>query len=213
LERQARPGTPARTTKRSTVTYDHVAFSAWKTKCINLTDALLSTETRLSKYLQFGGVETNAASVEFAIGQLIGLQDVLTQDLLSDFGMKIEAEIASDYMGQAEALLGERVRGTYSHVPAAVLVGAVLEKTLRTLCGSQIPPISLVDGKGNPKMLNSLIDDLKKADVYKETKAKQLRAWAAIRNDAAHGEPEKFRKAEVEAMVKGIGEFLADYLR
>lgn len=199
--------------QRTVTTFDREAFSAWKSKCVNLADHLLPAGSGLSEYLQFTKMGISEADVEFAIGHLKGLLDVLTKDLLTDVGMKIEAEIASDYMGQAEGLLGEGIKGHYDHIPAAVLSAAVLEKALKTLCPQQSPPISLVDGKGKHKMLNGFIEDLKKAGVYNETKAKQLRAWADIRNNAAHGEFDKFEKTDVEAMVKGISVFLADYLR
>jgi hypothetical protein len=125
---------------------------------------------------------------------------------------QIEAAIAADYMGQAEQLLSEGQSGKFDHVPAAVLAGAVLEKALRTLCGQQLPSIPVVTSKGEPKTLNPLIDDLKKAGVFNELRAKQLRAWADIRNKAAHGEFDQFHKADVEQMIKGISNFLADYL-
>jgi hypothetical protein len=50
------------------------------------------------------------------------------------------------------------------------------------------------------------------AGLFNETKAKHLRAWAAIRNDAVHGDFDKFTKQDVEGMLKGVAEFLADYL-
>ena len=82
--------------------------------------------------------------------------------------------------------------GKYDHVPAAVLAGAVLEKGLRTICSQQQPEISTVSPKGEPKTMNPLIDDLKKAGVFNELKAKQLRSWADVRNKAAHGEFDQF---------------------
>jgi uncharacterized protein YutE (UPF0331/DUF86 family) len=56
-----------------------------------------------------------------------------------------------------------------------------------------------------------LIDDLKKAGVYNENKAKQLRAWAGTRNHAAHGEFGEFTRTDVEQMVAGINTFLAEF--
>jgi len=44
-----------------------------------------------------------------------------------------------------------------------------------------------------------------------ELKAKQLRAWADIRNAAAHGEFDKFKRADVEGMIRGVSDFLATY--
>ena len=62
--------------------------------------------------------------MEFALGQLTGLQNIVTKDFLSNLGMKIEG-VASDYMGQAEELLGHGVKGSYDHAPAAVLAGGI----------------------------------------------------------------------------------------
>ncbi|MEP1062227.1 MULTISPECIES: DUF4145 domain-containing protein [Cyanophyceae] len=125
---------------------------------------------------------------------------------------QIEAAIASDYLGQAERLLTEGQPGKYDHVPAAVLAGAVLEKALRTLCDNQQPPLLTIDNHGKPLMLNRLIPDLKKAGVYNEPMAKQLLAWADIRNKAAHGEFDQFTREQVGLMVQGIGHFLAQHM-
>ena len=131
---------------------------------------------------------------------------------MDDLAASIERSIAGDYMGQAEQLLTEGQSGDYDHVPAAVLVGAVLEKALRSLCDRQTPPIPVAFPDGRPKMLNALIDDLKKAGVYNETKAKQLRAWAGIRNHAAHGEFDQFDRKQVQGMITDIKDFLSNHL-
>ena len=116
-------------------------------------------------------------------------------------------------MGQAEQLLEEGQSGKFDHVPAAVLSGAVLEKALKTLCDLQQPAIPVLKSDGEPKKMNLLIDDLKKAGLFNEAKAKQLRAWTAIRNHAAHGEFDQFNRKDVEQMIAGVNNFLADYLK
>ena len=113
-------------------------------------------------------------------------------------------------MEQAEGLLKEGQSGKYDHVPAAVLAGAVLEKSLRSLCDKQVPPVPTLNSKGEQKTLNPLIDDLKKSGLFNESKAKQLRAWAAIRNHAAHGEFDQFNRTDVEQLLQGVNNFLAD---
>jgi hypothetical protein len=143
--------------------------------------------------------------------RLRGISDDFDGGFLDDLARTIEASIAGDYMGQAEQLLADGQAGTYDHVPAAVLAGAVLENALRSLCERHTPPIPVVLPNGKAKMLNSLIDDLKKADAYNETKAKQLRAWAGIRNHAAHGEFDQFDRNQVQGMITGIKDFLAEY--
>lgn len=144
--------------------------------------------------------------------RLKGLKDDFAKGFFSDLSLQIESEVAADYMKQAELLLAEGQTGKYDHVPAAVLIGAVLEKALRTLCDKQEPPIATVKSNGAQLTLNPLIEELKKAGLYNELKAKQLRAWADIRNSAAHGNFDEFSRSDVEGMIKGVGDFLATYM-
>jgi hypothetical protein len=151
--------------------------------------------------------------LECAIAFLKAVKDDLKGGFLDDVQLQVEAELASDYMGQAERLLEEGEAGKYEYVPAAVLAGAVLEKALREMCGRQTPPIPTQGAGGRHLMLNDLIDTLKKAGAFNEATAKLLRAWAAIRNHAAHGEFDEFKRPGVELMVKGVRDFLAEHIR
>lgn len=141
---------------------------------------------------------------------LRAVENDLKNGFLDDVADSIETEVTSDYLTQAEDLLKEGKPGNFDHVPAAVLAGAVLEKTLRSFCDKRNPPIPVVDTNGAHKTLNPLIDDLKKAGQFTELMAKQLRAWADIRNKAAHGDFGAFSRADVETMLKGITSFLAN---
>ena len=197
----------------TTYDWDSQRLGRWKTNCLSL----------LQPFAQHGGhskgqidliARTNGEKpkVEYCLGILEAFRDDFAKGFLNELVLKVEAELAADYMGQAEGLLKEGQAGKFDHVPAAVLAGAVLEKGLRTLCDQQQPAIPTVTQKGDPKTLNPLIDDLKKAGIFNELRAKQLRAWADIRNKAAHGEFDQFLKADVEQMIQGISNFLADYL-
>ncbi|MEG4235005.1 DUF4145 domain-containing protein [Microcoleus sp. Pol11C3] len=146
------------------------------------------------------------------IYRLKGLKDDFKKGFLGDLGLEIEAEIVADYMGQAEHLLAEGQSGKYDHVPAAVLAGAVLEKSLRTLCDKQSPSIPTVNDKGKPLTLTPLIEALKKNKVFNEVTAKQLRGWADIRNSAAHGNFDEFNRSQVDLMIQGINNFLATHM-
>jgi len=143
---------------------------------------------------------------------LKGLKDDFQKGYLGDLGLEIEAAIVADYMGQAEQLLAEGQSGKYDYVPAAVLAGAVLEKSLRTLCDKQSPSISTVNNNGKPLTLTPLIDVLKKNNLFNELTAKQLRAWADIRNSAAHGHFDEFNRSQVDLMIQGINNFLATHM-
>ena len=145
-------------------------------------------------------------------GTLRGLKEDYERGLLDDLPHLIETNMMSDYMRQAEQLLGEGVAGQYDHVPAAVLAGAILEDGLRRLCQRQSPSIATTKSNGSLVMMNAMVDELKKAGVYNELKAKQLRSWVDIRNAAAHGNFSSFTRADVEQMLVGVQTFLADYL-
>ena len=150
-----------------------------------------------------------------AIAQLQGCVRGLKADyeagMFDSLSHIVETHIATDYMKQAEKLLGEGKLGKNDHVPAAVLAGCVLEDRLRKLCQRQTPIIDTKKPDGNYKTLDPMIIDLLKANVFNKAKADMLKSWAKIRNYAAHGEFTQFNRADVEAMIIGIKAFLADY--
>jgi len=196
----------------STQQMDWKRVVKWRINCISLLDQIIPAKSVHRPAIEtFRGIN-KASQLEWGVNTLRGLKDDFENGFLGDLSALIESAIASDYMGQAEGLLHEGQNGRYDHVPAAVLAGAVLEKALRTLCEKQEPIIAVLNPKGEPKTLNPLIDDLKKAALFNEAKAKQLRGWAAIRNHAAHGEFDQFTRSDVEQLLQGVNSFLADYL-
>jgi hypothetical protein len=197
----------------TTYNWDPQRLARWKTNCLTLFQPFAKHNSRVKEqvdvFFQSGGKKPE---VEYCLGILDAFRDDFERGFLDDLLLRVEAEVAGDYMGQAEELLNEGKRGAFDHVPAAVLAGAVLEKALRTLCGQQQPPLPINTAKGEPKTMNPLIDDLKSAGQFNELKAKQLRSWADIRNKAAHGEFDQFKRTDVEQMIEGINNFLGDYL-
>jgi hypothetical protein len=190
--------------------YDQQEFAEWRTNCLSIITPLENSSARHQVEF-FRKLHGTKPHVEYGIGILRGLRGDLVGGFLDDLELKMETEISGDYLGQAEQLLNEGRQGHNEHVPAAVLSGAVLEKSLRCLCARQKPPIAIINDKGFLKTMNPLIDDLKSAGLYNEVKAKQLRAWADIRNKAAHGHFDQFTKQDVELMLKGVSSFLAEY--
>jgi hypothetical protein len=67
-------------------------------------------------------------------------------------------------------------------------------------------------GTPSPRQPSALPLPGKAAGAFNELQANELRAWADVRNTAAHGEFEKFNCEQVEAMVTGVGRFMAQYL-
>ena len=109
--------------------------------------------------LKFHGV--NYPFSEF-FGCIKGLREANNQGLLEHAAAYIEANVVSDYMSQAEQLLGEGIPGQYDHVPAAVMAGAVLEDASRRLCLRHNLSFDLLKANGERKTLNPLIDELQR---------------------------------------------------
>ncbi len=143
---------------------------------------------------------------------LKGIRDSYVNGFYISLEKQIVSNVSADYMEQAEALLGERISGQNDHVPAAVLCVAVLEDALRRLCQKQTPPIDIVKPNGDKKTLEPLIQDLHRAKVFNKSVADQLRAWAKIRNYAAHGEFSEFTREQVNLMLLGVKQFLAVHM-
>jgi len=187
-------------------------FIEWRTCCISVLDQVVpKSSLHRSVVDSFGKLGNRPDQLKFAVSFLKSIKHDLENGFLSNLNAEIEAEIAADYLGQAERLLSGEINRDYSHVPAAVLAGAILEKSLKSICSQLSPPELAVNEKGAPLKLNALIEALKKRKFFNEIVAKQLRAWADIRNSAAHGNFEEFTRTQVESMLHGINTFLSQH--
>lgn len=188
----------------------------WRVKCATITAKLFPEGHPHRVYVkQFQALKQSKSQVSVTIATLRAFKNDLETGMLDDLFLQLEAEVAADYLGQAQQLLDEGGTGVHDHVPAAVLLGAVLERSLRALCERQRPPIEVHvnrNGRKIPKKADTMISDLKKASLYSEVTAKQLRAWYGIRSAAAHGDWAKFTRADVESMQRGVEGFLAEHM-
>lgn len=197
--------------------YGHVSeFRAIVVKILNLVATVLGESQQQheisERIKQLTGRSGSPFILEDIGGTLQGIKDIYEKGFLDDLETRVAANISADYMTQVEGLLDEGQPGQYDHVPGAVLCGAVLEDALRRLCDRQAPPVPTDKPNGRPKALNALIQDLQKANAFNKLKAQQLRGWAHVRNSAAHGKFDEFGRDDVELMVKGVKNFLADNL-
>ncbi len=187
-------------------------FVRWRTSCTTLLDQLVPhTSTHRGTARRFGTIRNRVDSLQFGIQFLKAIADDFDGGFLDDLGEQVEAEIAADYLGQAELLVESDERNHVRAAPAAVLAGAVLEKALRSICEHLSPPEATVHSSGKPLTLNPLIDSLRKREAFSEVMAKQLRAWAEVRNSAAHGKFNDFTTDQVKAMISGIKTFLVEH--
>jgi hypothetical protein len=197
---------------RDTNNVSWVEFVAWRTKCVTTLDHIVPQRSVHRQVVDaFVSLECEPAKLQFGVAFLTSIRNDLRDGFLDDLAAQVEAEIASDYLLQAERLFAEASEPV-GHIPAAVLAGAVLEKELRTLCVQLSPPEPVANANGNPLAMGGLIDALKRRGTFNELTAQQIRAWAAIRNQAAHGHFDQFTKEQVQAMLSGIRDFLARFL-
>jgi hypothetical protein len=180
-------------------------YLRFRTEALNLIRRTCGQDSDHYRELKRMAEEKDSAMHSFYFVHCYGVLEAASRDfeagLLFDLRSLIAAELLGDFITQAETLLG----AGYHH-PAASLAGAVLEDTLRKLCekhGVTIPDSPKID------RLNA---DLAKANVYDKLIQKRIIAIADIRNNADHGHFDRFKKEDVEDMVKWIRNFAADYL-
>lgn len=93
----------------------------------------------------------------------------------------------------------------------AVILGAVLEDTLRKIAEANSIPVT--NQKGKPLTIDPLNIEVSKQGVYGPLVQKQVTSWANLRNDAAHGHFDKYDESQVKHMLLFVQKFCADYLK
>jgi hypothetical protein len=193
-------------------TKEHLAFGPfveWRSACVTVLDAVIPKSSLHRKSIdQFASFLNKPSARDHGVSFLRAIKRDFEDGFFESLEAQIDAEISSDYLHQAEQLLTNGKSQNKSHIPAAVLSGAVLERGLRSIATALQPP-EPIEVNGKALMLGGLIDALKKRQLYNELTAKQLRSWADIRNAAAHGKFDDFNESQTKAMVSGIADFLA----
>jgi hypothetical protein len=144
------------------------------------------------------------------ISDIAGLFKSIEHDIdsgmLSNFKGLIQAEIFADFLEMAEHLLDEGYKDA-----SAVILGAVLEDSLRKVADNNAVPTTNSNGK--PLTIDPLNAALAKKGLYNPLVQKQITSWANLRNDAAHGHFTKYDDSQVKQMLFFVQKFCADYLK
>ena len=148
------------------------------------------------------GIE-NAYTTEILRGILAGLLEDIEDDLMQGFVDIIQAEVFNDFIEMGEHLLQKGYKDA-----AAVMLGGVLEETLRSM--------SLKHGliiKNGKKYITAdeLSTNLYKEEVYSLSQHKAVVSWLGLRNDAAHGEYERFKKNQVDDFLMSLTNFISNF--
>ena len=182
-------------------------FVKWITQVINFIERVFGKESqhyialidkwnhiKIGLYVVFENFQycnaiCEAAYNDYCAGYLFDTKKLITADVFDDF------------LEMAEYLLEEKYKDA-----SVILIGGVLEDTLRKLCVEN--SIKLPE---NPK-IDWMNIELAKKDVYNKLVQKNITAWADIRNNAAHGKYDKYEIDDVEDMMKGVRRFITKHL-
>lgn len=180
---------------------DEEQFIGWKVKARNLLSIACGNDSEHYKdFKKLEGPQSFRDSWQES-QQLRAVLQAAQEDFeggyITTLRAIVQAEVYDSEIDQARGLLS---RGY--HVPAAVVAGVVLETAIRQLCANR----GIVAGK-----LDKMNADLCKAGLYTLLVQKRITALADIRNNAAHGHPEKFNRDDVDDMIRQVERFLADY--
>jgi uncharacterized protein (UPF0332 family) len=175
----------------------------WGTSCISFIARTLGQESehfaRLKKHsekiIQHHYSELAQAVLQSAYEEYKG-------GYLFDARRRIQAELFDDFLEQAEHFSSDGYFGV-----AAVIAGAVLEDTLRKLCGQKGIILSSV-----PK-LDAMNAELAKQGAYDKLIQKKVTWLADIRNKAAHGKWDEFTNKDADEMVRATRRFTEEYAR
>lgn len=133
-------------------------------------------------------------------GRLNGLRKDFEGGMLGDLSLHMEQQVASEYLDQASLLLREVEANNRSHIPAAAIAGAVLERFLHNVCSVHSIDTSRRDG------ISSLTDKL--TEYLSEEEKQSLEGWRSIRNHVSHGRFDEVSKEDVENMLTRMWSFI-----
>lgn len=90
-------------------------------------------------------------------------------------------------------------------IESSVLASAVLEDTLKKISAKNNLSTSSLS-------LETIIDNLVKANVLTLVKGKRIKSYSGVRNHALHAEWEKFDIKDVGELINGLRNLIDDYL-
>ena len=153
-------------------------------------------------YTMHGNYHSHIGVVQ---GVIKAVQHQFEMGLLVEFRGLVQADIFADFLEMGEYLLDEDYKDA-----AAVVIGSVLEDTLRKL--AEANGIATRKPNGKPLTIEPLNVECAKAGVYARLVQKQVTSWGDLRNKAAHGKYDEYDADQVKMMLLFVQKFATDYL-
>lgn len=202
-------------TNRSKLPDDKIKeLTGWSTKVGALINRVYPKKNSEAyrQYLEYRKYNTDSLHSNYykhlvvMYGAIEAVKYELKNGLLDKLTGLIQADIFADFLEMGEHLLKEGYKDA-----AAVIIGSVLEDSLRKLC--DMNDIKTINDKGKNLTIEPLNIELAKIEIYNQLVKKQITSWADLRNNAAHGHFGEYDSNQVQNMLQFVTAFTADYLK
>ena len=182
---------------------DHGLYANWWTQSVHtLTNVLGESNNYTRAFVDQVQPNPWREELETGLGILRAVrEDAAAGHLFMTVAGLISAEIFSDFLEMADHLFE-----TGYLQPAASLIGAVLEDTLRRAAQARNLPVKEGDD------ISSLNQRLAQANAYNRVVRSQIQTWKVIRDAADHGRFGDLGLDQVRDMHGGVKAFVAEHV-
>ena len=177
------------------------AFLEWQTQVQSFLINLLGQDHIYVQNFKEKVKEEWQSQVEMGQGILRAVKEDVLGGYLFDIKSLVSAEVFDDFLEMAKHLLECGYKD-----PAASLSGAVLENGLRKIALNNGVKVRTKED------LNSLNQKCAEMEIYNRLVQKKIQVWIDVRNNADHGNFNEYSEQDVKDMLKGVNQFLSDYL-
>ena len=181
----------------------HDAFQEWSLGCRTFLERVFGESRQLGDFEKIVTIHQRDR-VERGLAILRAVKEDLEFGALGRLEELVSTAIYSDFLGMAGSLLAQQQTELVDI--AAFLAGAVLENGLRRIATNRDIKQKESDD------ISSLNQKLADGGVYNNLWRKKIDTWNAIRGNADHGRFGRNAPSDVENMVAGVRDFLADFL-
>jgi hypothetical protein len=179
-------------------------MTGWRSACLSFIDRVYGRNHVHFEQFPAKEIDSFYSQYESALAVLKVIRGEIVGGWLFQLKALVAAELFSDFIGQAEHLLNQGYKDA-----AAVMLGSVLEEHIRQLCKARgVDTFDIKDEKEVPRKADRLNAELAKTGAYTALEAKQVTAWLAIRNSAAHGDYAAYSADQVNNLATGIPSFI-----
>ena len=196
----------ARMTTHKKLEPDSALYYQWTTSTRTFLSAALGEDS--AHYKTFVGIRQSWTDLHDRVPQYLGVLHAARDDIESGWvgrrDLLLTADAFESLIEQADYLLEQGYKDA-----AAVLVGGVLEATLRKMCGVRGIEVGLRDAIGT---LNDKLAKQADPPAYSSMEHKEIIARAELRHNAAHAHYGRYDEKDVADMLKWVREFAARHL-